>query len=491
VSLDTRERPGTWDVLQSPPLGTITSTAYDTAIVAALRRPEGDRQVSWFPAAVEWLRRAQHDDGSWGGAVPVAHDRLVSTLAAVRALAQEPAPWAPAALRAGVAYLRRTADAWRSCPHETVAFRLVRPFLAEEAQRLGIDLRGLSFSAPAEFTPEQLARLSPLHLAHPLEAVGRWLPDETLRALPAVRGLIGCSPSATAYAWSRLGDDTRHGQVSALLDQSPDRGAPTLAPIEIFEPAWTLYLLQEVGLSAARTARTAMTPQGVGFTAGLAGTDSDSTGMVLLVLRRAGHDVEPMLPALLDFEREDHFACFRGERDASVASNARVLEVLGGDRRYAPQTAKVVRYLTEQRRDGSHWFDKWHVSAYYATAQVVFAAHRHAPRLVDGVRDWVLGTQRDDGSWGTCRGTIEETSLAVLILRRLGHDDTSAPPTRRALHRAGAHLRQHALDVLADPGDPVLVPPLWVGKGLYGSRMYSRALLLAALAVVPENGMTW
>jgi halimadienyl-diphosphate synthase len=58
--------------------------AYDTAWVARLANDSGK---PLFPRALEWLLKHQRRDGSWGGGVEYYHDRVVSTLSAVNALA--------------------------------------------------------------------------------------------------------------------------------------------------------------------------------------------------------------------------------------------------------------------------------------------------------------------------------------------------------------------------------------------------------------------
>ncbi|MFD2350734.1 prenyltransferase/squalene oxidase repeat-containing protein [Nonomuraea ferruginea] len=56
-----------------------------------------------------------------------------------------------------------------------------------------------------------------------------------------------------------------------------------------------------------------------------------------------------------------------------------------------------------QRPDGS-WDDRWHASPYYATlgcalALGEFGGPEHTGAVLRA-REWVLASQRDDGSWG-------------------------------------------------------------------------------------------
>ncbi len=53
---------------------------YDTSWAARLINE--DRSLA-YPHLIHWLTKRQNPDGSWGGRIPYAHDRLLSTLAVV------------------------------------------------------------------------------------------------------------------------------------------------------------------------------------------------------------------------------------------------------------------------------------------------------------------------------------------------------------------------------------------------------------------------
>src|SRR6185437_9157266 len=64
----------------------IAGTAYDTAWLAGVPAPS-DPHAPRFPTALQWLVEHQWPDGSWGGMVYYAPDRVLGTLAALGSLA--------------------------------------------------------------------------------------------------------------------------------------------------------------------------------------------------------------------------------------------------------------------------------------------------------------------------------------------------------------------------------------------------------------------
>lgn len=82
---------------------------------------------------------------------------------------------------------------------------------------------------------------------------------------------------------------------------------------------------------------------------------------------------------------------------------------------------KVTDYLMAARKSGIYWFDKWHASPYYTTAHAMISLLAVAPKALENTVQWVMQTQREDGSWGYYSdSTAEETAycLQALILYR-------------------------------------------------------------------------
>ncbi|HET9138824.1 MAG TPA: prenyltransferase, partial [Actinophytocola sp.] len=293
--------------------------------------------------------------------------------------------------------------------------------------------RGRRLAAHPAAGPEPLEALRrdtaggtgpPATLVHSLEIFGA-----AARGAPGVRpraGTVGCSPAATA-AW--LGDAAvrarRHPCVSYLERAARAGGVPVAGPLAVFERAWVLVALATAGLvppvadPLVDSLEAAFGERGVAGGPGLP-PDADDTATALYALALVGRPRCPDL--LLGYRDGDHFASFPAERTASTSTNAHVLQAFGAG---APGRHRAIRagltdWLCGQQEAAGCWWDKWHASPYYATAHCAAAlAGYGGPRAGPALRratDWVLGTQRADGSWGRWRGTYEETAYAVRIL---------------------------------------------------------------------------
>jgi len=302
-------------------------------------------------------------------------------------------------------------------------------------------------------------------------------------------GTVGGSPAATA-AWLATIDPIR-----TEVDPAPARRyletvvrehhgpVPCATPVAVFERAWALTTLLRADVAMLvppelpGSLRAALTPAGAATGAGLP-PDADTTAVVLHCLALLGQPADPAV--LLGFRAGDHIATWPGEDGASVTTNAHALDTLqavGGGRRAADLDVlrrSISTWLCDQQQPDGSWQDRWHASPYYATAACALALSaagtgaRPAAAVLRAV-DWVLRTQRPDGSWGCWHGTAEETAYAVRILLA-----TTDPPSDRML-RAARRGAAHLVPSTANQG-----PALWHDKDLYQPITVVAAEIVAA-----------
>ncbi|WFE19698.1 prenyltransferase/squalene oxidase repeat-containing protein [Solwaraspora sp. WMMD937] len=511
------------DRLPGQPWGRTDVSVYETARLVSL--------APWLTghrARVRHLLASQQPDGSWGGPGGYA---LVPTLSAVEALlgvrAVPPvrssatplldATSLPDATMRGLTAAHRilAATTGGTLPDTPAADLIVAALVDRINQRIR-HRPGL----PASDPPLRLRGAldsDRLDAVRRLSAGGRPVPTKLLHAYetfadqvappsrPAVApvpahplagsgtggqaGTVGGSPAATA-AWLATIDPVR-----TEVDPMPARRyletvvrqhhgpVPCATPVAVFERAWVLTTLLRADVAMLvppelpGSLRAALTPAGAATGAGLP-PDADTTAVVLHCLALLGQPADPAV--LLGFRVGDHIATWPGEDGASVTTNAHALDTLqavGGGRRAADLDVlrrSISTWLCDQQQPDGSWQDRWHASPYYATAACALALSaagtgaRPAAAVLRAV-DWVLRTQRPDGSWGRWHGTAEETAYAVRILL-----DTTDPPSDRML-RAARRGAAHLVPSTADQG-----PALWHDKDLYQPITVVAAEIVAA-----------
>jgi halimadienyl-diphosphate synthase len=473
-------------LLASLQQGAISAAAYDTAYVSRLRAPDNPQALA-YPQTLGWLLRSQNADGSFGTALPIPKEKLISTLSALVALAD-----LPPGLQDGAAHRARAralrfvyedTGNWQT-GLDTAGFELLLPALLDQAKLRELPLpyerfMGISAQRDAKIghIPPRLIYNVATPLLHSLEYLGNRLDVEAARQQLSPNGSFANSPSATAYFLLKTADEQANEYLAMLIANRGDGSLPTVEPFEVFEIAWVLYNLARAGQKPAeaqpllRYLAQALTDDGVGVSREGLRPDSDDTALTLTVLHQYGYPISagPLRP----FEGVNFFFTFPLERDPSVTANAHVLEVLQAVAQFPRQhliQQKVIKYLRDARVDGDHWVDKWHGSPFYATAHAVFALTASAPDLCEPAFKWFRKTQREDGSWGWfSQGTPEETAYAVQALM-------AAPAEIRAnltesLRRAADYLNE-------SQGEPVI--PMWVGKTLYAPTQVIRSAVVSA-----------
>jgi halimadienyl-diphosphate synthase len=478
------------DLLQEAGPGRMMPTAYDTAWVARLAElgePIGEQ-------ALEWVRAHQLQDGSWGAPHPYYHhDRAVSTLAAVNALAQQGDPQDHVRLERAQNALHQALGGLNDDPAgETIGFEMIVPTLLNEAQSLGA-LNHQGTDVIKHLAPKRSAKLALLPdsmisrfvtLGFSAEMAGSdGINLLDIDNLQQADGSVSYSPSATAYF--ALHVRRRDPDALHYLEQITTEGcAPNVAPFDIFETAWVLWNLQFVSLD--RRMRALCQPHlefleeswepglGAGFAVGYAPRDGDETSIVFDVLTHFGRSAD--IEAVLHYETPFYFRCFDLESTPSISTNIHALSALreaklGPDH---PAVQKLLDFLRGIRGENPFWFDKWHASPYYSTGHAIIACMDYDDELASEALGWILHTQNPDGSWGYYDiPTAEETAYclqALAVWRERKHgvpDDT--------LRRGAAWLTSHA--------DPPY-PPLWIGKCLYSPVLVVRSAILSALMLV-------
>ena len=330
-----------------------------------------------------------------------------------------------------------------------------------------------------------------------IEFVGHELDVSRARGAQEANGSIGNSPSATAFYLNQADneDEATAGYISDVMDRNGS-GAVFSFPLEVFERTWVLYNLEKAGLLGAL--RPESRPhidylrdswhetKGVSFSRFCSAFDLDDTATAFRVLHRASRiHSDPRYRVAIDvfraYEQGDHYRTFPFETDPSISSNVHLLDALStsGDCSAGPMIDIILRFIRRTRSLGAFWFDKWHASPYYATSHAVLACTEVAPDLVEDAICWILGSQREDGSWGYfSQATAEETAYCLQAL--MHHVRSGGKACPKALGRAACYLRLHS--------DVAEHPPLWIAKSLFAPQRNKESATLSALTMY-EGGI--
>lgn len=500
--------------ISSDEYGAVSPSVYETARVVTLAP-----WLSGHPQRVRFLLNSHQRDGKWGG--PDGYG-LVPTLSATEALLTSLRRWQGgsgktldyghmvSAADRGLRALFEWLPAGARVP-DTIAVEIIIPALVAQINAhldklgsepmIGLDTwRGSGrLVLPHGMDDDLLARLRhtvreghplPTKLLHSLEAIGPAVRGASF--VHPVHGAVGCSPAATA-AW--LDDRTAQPSVD-YLEAAQNRGngpVPGVTPITVFERAWVLSALTTAGIRVAvpnelvDSLDASLGQFGAPAGPGLP-PDSDDTAATLYVLAQLGRPRSP--DCLLTYQVDTYFTCFSAERTPSTSTNAHILQAFGK----CPEHDSLQRFhrrallgglsgwlRDSQETDGS-WWDKWHASPYYATACCAIALAGYCRDASAGAlrraAEWVLSTQRADGSWGRWCGTYEETAYAVqtLLQTDIAQGDSAVELAAARgcvfLQRSNEHQKH---------------PPLWHDKDLYTPLRVVRAEGLAALHLAYAN----
>jgi halimadienyl-diphosphate synthase len=481
------------ELLQQTGPGLMSPSAYDTSWIARL----GDIAPDLSKPAMEWLSENQLPDGSWGAPAPMYyHDRVISTLAAMLALTRTgKRTQDKRQIEKGLIALEQintnaTKGLMADPNGATIGFELIVPTLVAEAESIGI------LKQHKERILGRLERLRRIKLekmqglkinryvtmAFSAEMAGSDKQDMLdVDLLQEDNGSVGHSPSASAYfaTYIRPGDPRSLQylrQVSAA-----DGSVPDLLPFEIYEKSWILWNLALVDSLDQETLalfqphldhlQAAWNNQkGVSLSKGYSVPDGDNTCITFDLLTRFNRPAN--IQGLLSFEENDHFRCYDLEANPSISVNIHALIALrsAGYMPDHPTTLKILHYLEHNRTNYGYWFDKWHISPFYTTAHAILACINYSDDLIKPAIDWMISSQRSDGSWGFYVPTAEETAYCIQALCILKKNGRNVPP--------GVLLK--AVEWLKFNSQPPY-PLFWIGKGLYAGELVVRSAILSAL----------
>ena len=469
--------------------GRISSVAYDTAWVARLSK----RYPGYgFEESLEWLRRNQNEDGTWGAPLLHYHDRFASTLAAIVALRETGnGTRDQRRVKRGETALWKLVSRLGRDDSDTVGFPIISSSLAEDAASLGLDVPRppVRYAAAYKKKVQGLLaqtkhdwRSSPLSFSFEglWRAVGQ--DDDVLEENRSV----GSSPAATAaYLFSHNHESALHSLQNGM---QLDGGVSAFATIDLFEIAWSLCLLRTVGAVYPQQPEVRQlldylwqiwSPEtGLYYSSLFRVRDLDMTSAGFTLLRWGGYPVEA--DVFEYFEMDDHFCTYHGESNPSPSAHLRFLLALQACPEHPKQRVwrqKALHALHRFDENGSYWWDKWHASPYYVSNLAIHALYRLDTDLSASRLKWILKTQHDDGGWGYLdRSTPEETAYCLDVL--LLWDRMVEPIDPMIITQAATFLSSHSQD--QD------YTPLWISKGLYTPQHIVQATIWSALFAYME-----
>jgi len=489
--------------------GNMAPSPYDIAWMA--RIPNQHQDGARWPELINWLIENQWLDGSWGGTIRYYHDRILCTLAAIIALKQHGPKHVGAiaeeAIERGERYIWHNLHRLLHDPFELVGFELILPNLLMEALALGLDVPkhtcgyGAIRREKLSLIPPEMLYSPKISTVHSLEFLGKDGSPEKMEKALSPNGSLGNSPATTSYYILQGGKNERAFEYLEMILNHREH-VIYLYPCDTFELTWVLHslsfcddaLVEWVDEKHWDTLEAQISERGIGLDPSFGIEDGDITSVTTRLLKLAGRPVSTSILARFQDPEKHIFRTYDYERNPSIGTNIHALEAITVYPDYPNReeiTDRVLAFLLANRVFDTYWVDKWHASPYYATAHVLIGILKAAPHIVDECKrtiEWIMHTQREDGSWGFFeKGTVEETAYAMTaLLRSKGHFDIDREQLRRGasfLYREMSYGGLEALSV----DNSYSYPPLWIGKPLYVPKDIVRASILAALRLCEEH----
>jgi halimadienyl-diphosphate synthase len=441
----------------------VSLSIYDTCMVYYYNGFGSDAILR--SSIVDRIKAAQYFDGSWGGGYFYCHDRVVNTLAALVFLVKFDNE--DIFVKKGIEFVEFYHKEIINENIDLIGFEFIFLNLLNILWSLGIEIK-INKSVLDHIQSKKEKKLSILSgvkitdseslVLFNLEALNCSIDKKILRRIEENGSVLG-SPSATGYYLSLY----KNKRSEKFMNESAVNGFyPTIYPIDIFEIVWPIYYLsffidsfpqlKELLHEKISYLETCWDNKlGVAHTKFYRVKDSDDSAIVYSVLKKFGRKVSDDF--FYHYERDSYFACYPFERNISLISQVRILEASKYIENKDEKKRIKKKCLNCIRMYGLPVYDKWHVSGYYSTSQLLLAySDKHK---VNDLVDWFLHRQKENGSWGEVGGTLEETLFVLIALMARGEPKLIA----KNIHIAMNYVYRQERDFVNNR--------MWVGKTLY------------------------
>jgi halimadienyl-diphosphate synthase len=325
-----------------------------------------------------------------------------------------------------------------------------------------------------------------------LEFLGQSGDPEKLGAALAANGSLGNSPATTAYYLSLCNQEDQRALDYLETVRSHMKHVIPVYPFRIFELTWVLYNLSFSGIPVTHFVdeeiwielQSELGPFGVGSDSTFI-PDGDTTSVTCRLLSEAGYEVDPAILKYYEDQTRGIFRTYSYERNISISTNVHVLDALDFIENYPNRNnlkEQIIVMLLDNRKYNMYWTDKWHASPYYTTSHALMTMLKeegsYLAHACQHTIEWLLHTQRPDGSWGFFEcGTPEETAY---VLMTLVHYNSYENVGREAIHKGAAYLMQTYGSLLENSS------PLWIVKCLFFPYEIVKSAVLAALILYEQ-----
>ena len=483
--------------------GKATDNSYTTAWVARIHNE--DKTEPEFPECLDYIRRNQLIDGSWGAIKPFfIFDRIVSTLSAVICLKQWNYIDDQDIIAQGVKFIKNNlihiGNLNEIKSQLSAGFELLLPALIDESNQMGLYFG--SDGVIDEYRKEKERKVKMIKYCEQsnrdmpgfgswyfsLEGLGSLYTNEQIEGMIDSNGLICGCYSATAFALIRgIESKASLEQIREIVNNN--QGAvPTVCPMRVFDLAWSINYLYFSGYPISNTKLDTHLEslssiwnekKGLvgGTTSGLP-PDADDISNTLLVLKLTDRltEEEPT-KSLMRFFRGGYFISYEAEIQPSLTTNINCLIALSHLNMDAPlvNTRNIICEWTKNYiiENNYSFEDKWHLSKYYGMSRSLIAFLYNDLEFGKTILEKIKSEQNNDGGWGMDGSTPIESAYVIIAISHWVRNSNadSCDEGRVCLERAKNYMR------VANNED---IPSFWIDKTLYSLINLDKLAILCA-----------